>query len=180
MKNSFKLFSLSFLIVFVIMSCSNNNADDDPSPADAGTGSISSKFNGTTWSGAWCTGLNATFGSTKVIAITGQLSEKNNSEGVTISINAFAGVGTYTFDGTSLNSKITVNYSGKSYISTPLPLNSGGGGSGTIKVTEYVAPRGILNPGKVVGEFSGTIKSMNSTTEQISVTNGKFTAVIVL
>jgi hypothetical protein len=178
MKNSFKLFSLSFLIVFVVTSCSNT-AEDEVTPT-TGTGSISSKFNGTTWSGAWCTGLNATFGSTKVIAITGQISEKNSTEGVTISINAFAGVGTYTFDGTSLNSKITVNYSGKSYISTPLPLNSGGGGSGTIKVTEYVAPRGILNPGKVVGEFSGTIKSMNSTTEQISVTNGKFTAVIVL
>jgi hypothetical protein len=178
MKNSFKLFSLSFLIVFVVTSCSNT-AEDEVTPT-TGTGSISSKFNGTTWSGDWCTGLNATFGSTKVIAITGQISEKNSTEGVTISINAFAGVGTYTFDGTSLNSKITVNYSGKSYISTPLPLNSGGGGSGTIKVTEYVAPRGILNPGKVVGEFSGTIKSANSTTEQISVTNGKFTAVIVL
>ena len=53
---------------------------------------------------------------------------------------------------------------------------TGTAGTGTIKITEYVESTGLLNPGKVVGEFSGTLKNIN-TNEMITISNGKFTAV---
>ncbi len=169
-------FSLLSMILLLLVSC-NTDSSNNP-PTNTTTGTISLKINGVVWSGAYASGITANLGGTNVLTVAGQKSESNNSETVSIGILPFAGIGTYTFDGTSVNSKVTVNIGGKGYVSTPL-AGGGGGGIGTIKITEYVAPNGITNPGKAIGTFSGTIKSYNSD-EEITVTEGKFTAVIVL
>ncbi len=177
MKNSFKLLLATSILFIVVTSCGcSNNNEDDATPAGGGTGSISAKFNGTDWSGTWATSLIANLGSTQVLTINGQISEKNTSEGVAIGISSFAGVGTYNYGGATDKVTFAVKFNGKNYsINTLLS----GGGSGTIKITEYVRGGGILNPGKAVGEFNGTIKSIDSN-DVLTITNSKFNSVIVL
>ena len=66
-----------------------------------------------------------------------------------------------------------VTYNGKNYTLSTVAANRG---TGTIKITEYVNSSGLLNPGKVLGEFSGTIKTSDGK-ETLTITNGKFTSI---
>jgi hypothetical protein len=170
------VFYLMVCLSFVCMSACNilNNAPD-PTPAND-TGSISAKFNGTSWSGTWATSLIANLGNIQVLTINGQISEKITTEAVVIGISSFTGIGTYNYGGANDKVTFSAKFQNKGYTINTL---AGGGGTGTIKITEFVKANGILNPGKAVGEFSGTVKSIDSN-DVLTITSGKFNSVIVL
>lgn len=171
-KLSLKLLIL-FSTTFLFTKCGIKKTTD-PSPK-ASTGNASANFNGTVWkaesAGALLSGTN----SSQIMSITITLTEKDVSENITMGILSFSGVKTYTYGGTK-NSILQIKYNGKNYSTNQV---GGNAGTGTIKITEYVNSNGILNPGKVVGEFNGTLKN-TVTSEILTITNGKFTAIKVL
>jgi hypothetical protein len=175
MKKAIKLFTFSILSSLLIFSCGSNNVDSPTTPA-SNTGTISAKFNGTDWNGTWATSLIANLGNIQVLTMNAQISEKNTSELVGIGISSFTSIGTYNFGGVNDKASLDIKYKGKNYSANTL---YGGGGTGTIKITEFVKANGILNPGKAVGEFSGTIKSIDSN-DVLTITSGKFNSIIVL
>ncbi len=147
---------------------------DTPASVNNAVGSISAMYNGTSWTGNWASSIVGNFGGTKILTISGQISEKNTSEAISIGINRYSGPASYEYSADGKGSvTISIKYKGKNYSNNDL-LN--GGGTGTIKITEYVESKDILNPGKVVGEFSGTIKSIDSA-ETLTITKGSFTSI---
>ncbi|MGL4630670.1 MAG: hypothetical protein ACRCVT_05625 [Leadbetterella sp.] len=166
---------ISCLAIILLGACSSESNSSTP-PSQTSTGSASTKLNGANWSASWATSLLANLGGTKVLTININLSEKNTSEGISIGLNDFSGTGTYSYGASGGKALLSIKYKGKYYTTSQLSKNVG---SGTIKITEYVASQGILNPGKAVGEFSGTLKSYDSD-EMLTVSNGKFTSIIVL
>ncbi len=171
------LISLSFFATLIISlsNCSSKEATD-PTP-EISTGSASANINGTAWKAEWAGALTSSgSASGKLLTITVQLSEKDNSEFISIGLTSFTGVGSYNYGGTTRTGLFNVKYKGQNYSATSI---SGTAGTGTIKITEFVESNGILKPGKVVEEFNGTVKNI-STNEMLTITNGKFTAVKVL
>lgn len=162
-----------FLFALSIVGCSIKKATD-PTPA-ASTGSATVNFNGTAWKSDFAGGLLSGTSNSQIMSISMSITEKDVSETITMGILAFSGVKTYNYGGTG-NSILQIKYNGKNYSTNQI---GGNAGTGTIKVTEYVNSNGILNPGKVVGEFSGTLKN-TTTSEILIITNGKFTAIKVL
>jgi Family of unknown function (DUF6252) len=164
----------SFLVATMLLNgCSSKKS----TPVAASTGSASAKFNGTTWTAEYAGALTASFSGKESLTIVSSLTSKDNSENLSIGLQPFTGVGTYSYDDKNKSAiLLRINYKSKTY---SINQSAAGSGSGTIKITEYVDAKGILNPGKVVGEFSGTIKSATST-DMLTITNGKFTAVKVL
>ena len=146
----------------------------DPTPETA-TGSISATISGTSWNGNYCGALASGTASSVIVAVVGKAAEKNvkGEDVISIGLFNFVGVGTYT--PTSKQScNLSVVYNGKTYNVSPSTASAP-----TVKITESTAPASILSPGKVVGEFSATLK-VASGTETITITNGKFTAIRVL
>ena len=139
------------------------------------TGSISATISGGSWSGNYCGSLASGTASSVIVAVVGKAAEKNvkGEDVISIGLFNFVGVGTYT--PTSKQScNLSVVYNGKTYnVSPPTAPTS------IVKIIESTAPASILSPGKVVGEFSATLK-VASGTETITITNGKFTAIRVL
>ena len=171
MKKSIVRSVIYLITVFSLTNCGVKKATD-PTPE---VGSASANFNGTAWKSEYAGALTGGSGSTQLLTVVIQLTEKDNSEFVSIGVSPFTGTGTFNYGGSN---KIVFNlkYKGKNYSAVQI---GGNAGTGTIKITEFVDSKGILNPGKVVGEFSGTIKSTTST-EILTITNGKFTAIKVL
>ena len=162
----------------LLFACSSLLKKDNSPNKSTSFGSISAKLNGANWSGAWCSSLIAAFGNTQVLTINGQVTEKVIDEVIVIGISSFTGMGTYTYGGATDKTSLSIKYKNKNYGLKKLSIG-GGGGSGTIKITEFVKANGILNPGKAVGEFSGTILETTSN-EVLTISNGKFNSVIVL
>lgn len=173
MKKTYIFLSLLFTSGILLSNCSLKKAID-PTPA-VSTGNGSASINGTTWKSESVGALMAATGTTKILTISLSLTEKDNSENISIGISSYTGLGSYTYGGTS-KAIFSMKYKGQNYSSSAASTTAG---SGTIKITEYVESKGLLNPGKVVGEFSGTVKNL-TTNEILTVTNGKFTAVKVL
>jgi hypothetical protein len=165
------IFLSAIFIIFTLMGCFLGKAKNTPVPLTE-TGSASAKINGTTWAATWASSLIADFSGTKILTISINLSEKNTSESLTIGISSFTGPGTYAYGGDKDKTTFYIRYKGKDYKQIKAV---GGGGTGSIKITEYVDTKGLLSPGKVVGEFSGSIKSIDSQ-EVLTITSGKFTA----
>lgn len=147
----------------------------DPTP-EVATGSASASFNGANWKAESVSSLVGGTGNAQILTISMQLTEKDNSEVIGIGISSFTGVGTYNYGGVSNKVTFTLKYKGKVYTLSTIAANRG---TGKIKIIEYVNSNGILNPGKVVGEFSGTLKT-NIGSETLTITNGKFTSIKVL
>jgi Family of unknown function (DUF6252) len=170
------LFISALLVIFIatFSGCSLSKVAD-PTP-EVATGSASASFNGATWKAESASSLLGGTGTTQILTISMQLTEKDNSEAIAIGISSFTGVGTYNYGGTSDKVSFTMKYKGKIYTLSTIAANRG---TGKVKITEYVNPNGILNPGKVVGEFSGTLKT-NDGSETLTITNGKFTSIKVL
>ena len=167
------LIALPFYL-FLLFSLSNCGTDKDKDPTPAtDTGNASASFNGATWKAEYASSLVGGTGNTQILTISMQLTEKDNSEAIGIGISSFTGTGTYNYGGTADKVSFTMKYKGKNYTLSTIAANRG---TGTIKVTEYVNSSGLLNPGKVVGEFSGTIKTSDGT-ETLTITNGKFTSI---
>jgi hypothetical protein len=164
------IFLSAIFIIFSLLGCFLDK-DKIASPAND-TGSASAKINGVAWNAAWASSLIADFSGTKILTISINLSEKNTSESITIGISSFTGPGTYAYGGDKDKTTFYVRYKGKDYKQIKI---AGGGGTGTIKITEYVDSKGLLSPGKVVGEFSGTVKSSDSE-EVLTISGGKFTS----
>jgi Family of unknown function (DUF6252) len=167
------LFITAFLAVFIatFSGCSLSKAAD-PTP-EVATGSASASFNGMAWKAESASSLVGGTGTTQILTISMQLTEKDNSEAIAIGISSFTGVGTYSYGGTADKVSFTMKYKSKIYTLSTIGANRG---AGTVKITEYVNSTGLLNPGKVVGEFSGTIKT-NDGSETLTITNGKFTSI---
>ena len=167
------LFISALLVIFIatFSGCSLSKVAD-PTP-EVATGSASASFNGMAWKSESAGALLAATGSTKLLTVTMQLTEKDNSEFIYFGISTYTGLGSYAYGGTSSKTLFSLKYKGQNYSATSV---TGTAGTGTIKITEYVESTGLLNPGKVVGEFSGTLKNIN-TNEMITISNGKFTAV---
>jgi hypothetical protein len=159
------------LLVFLLTNCSLRKIAD-PTPAVA-TGSVSASFNGAAWKGEYAGALVGGSGNTQILTLVMQLTEKDNTEYISIGVSAFTGVGSFSYGGTTNKATFRVKYKNKDYSINQI---GGNAGTGTIKITEYVNSNGILNPGKVVGEFSGTIKS-TTTSDVLIITSGKFTAI---
>ncbi len=170
------LLSLPFyqLLAFSLSSCSLSKTAD-PTPA-VETGSASANFNGVAWKAESASSLVGGTGNTQILTISFQLTEKDNSEAIAIGISSFTGVGTYNYGGASDKVSFTMKYKSKIYTLSTIAANRG---AGKVKITEYVNSTGLLNPGKVVGEFSGTIKT-NDGSETLTITNGKFTSIKLL
>ncbi len=170
------LFSLPIylLLAFSLSNCSLSKAVD-PTP-EVATGSASASFNGAVWKAESASSLVGTTGNTQILTISMQLTEKDNSEAIAIGISSFTGIGTYNYGGAADKVTFTMKYKSKIYTLSTISANRG---TGIIKITEYVNSNGILNPGKVVGEFSGTLKT-NDGSETLTITNGKFTSIKIL
>ncbi len=177
------LYNLAILSLFVILFGCNKIADP-VSPANQASkdGSISATINGTSWSGSFCSaaaiGMGTTGGVSVAIVGKQDKSSAKDQDQIIISIIGFAGPGTYTNNSNASvvsTADIVLIYKGKTYNydskAKPVP---------TVKITESTNPVSLLVPGKVVGEFSGTLKNIASGTETISITNGKFSAIRVL
>lgn len=95
-------------------------------------------------------------------------------EYISFTLSSVSGTGDYAFGGKNDKGSIKVDFQNTHFSSNP-KLN--GGGSGTIKVTEYIKPPSPGKMGKIVGEISGTVKFGSST---LSVTNGKFISTAVI
>lgn len=173
MKKTLISLPIYLLLAFLLTNCSLSKKAN-PTPA-VSTGSATASFNGAAWKSEFAGALLSGTSSSQIMSITITLTEKDVSETITMGIFSFAGVKTYNYGGTG-NSILQIKYNGKNYSTNQV---GGNAGTGTIKITEYVNSNGILNPGKVVGEFSGTLKS-TTTTDVITITNGKFTAIKVL
>lgn len=171
MKKTLISLPLYLLLVILLSNCGSSKTAD-PTPAVA-TGSASASFNGATWKAESASSLVGGTGTTQILTISIQLTEKDNSEAIAIGISSFTGVGTYNYGGTSDKVSFTMKYKGKNYTLSTIGANRG---TGTVKITEYVNSSGLLNPGKVVGEFSGTIKTSDGS-ETLTITNGKFTSI---
>ncbi len=172
----FDLIFWMILVTIISISCQTN--EDNAAPASSDTGSISAKFNGLDWRGTWATSLIANLGGTQVLTINGQFAENIPEESVSIGISSFTGVGNYNYGGPNDKVTLSVRHEGINYSLKTISFG-GGGGTGTIKITEFVRANGILNPGKAIGEFSGTVVSTTSN-QTLTITNGKFNSVIVL
>ena len=170
------LYSLPFylLLAFLLINCSLKKAID-PTP-EVATGSASASFNGVAWKAESASSLVGGTGNTQILTISMQLTEKDNSEAIAIGISSFTGVGTYNYGSIADKVSFTMKYKGKIYTLSTIAANRG---AGKVKITEYVNANGILNPGKVVGEFSGTLKT-NDGSETLTITNGKFTSIKLL
>lgn len=174
MKKTLISLAFSTFLVISLINCSSKKVAD-PTPA-VSTGSASASINGTAWKSASAGALTSGTATAKLLTISMQLTEKDNSEFIAIGLTSYTGLASYAYGGTSNKTLFNLKYKGQNYSALSV---SGTAGSGTIKITEYVESNGILNPGKVVGEFSGTVKNISSN-EILTITNGKFTAIKVL
>lgn len=139
-----------------------------------GAASLTANFNGTEWS---CNQVGVTVqnynGNTTLLIHAQNPPTGGKIEYVYVTIS-FSGVGTYAFGNKDDKASIKVVVQNKTYNSD---TRMKGGGSGTIKITEYAKPPSPGKFGKVVGEFNGTIKFLGNT---LTIINGKFSSNMVL
>jgi hypothetical protein len=138
--------------------------------------SLTANFNGTAWH---CTQLGATVQSyngytTLMIHAQNPPTAAGKIEYTSFTISSYTGAGTYAYGNKDDKGSLKITYQDVSYSSNP-KLN--GGGSGTIKITEYVKPTSPGKMGKIVGEITGTLKFGNKT---LTIANGKFNSTAVL
>ncbi len=141
-------------------------------------GTATATINGTAWTAANCGALIAGSGTQVSLVITIEKNPKDNTADViSLGVNYLkteTGIKTYTIGSNTPVGLLNAKYMTKSYGTTGFVT----GVSGTIKITENTAPVSLLQPGKVVGEFSGTLKTSDNK-ETLTITNGTFTAVRV-
>ena len=161
-----KILLLLGLTFFLFASCSKEEDDDK---ADSGNnqqspnGEMTCKVDGTNWSATLA--VVATLDESAGIAtVTGS---DGSSKQCQVTINGFAGTGTYDLGGTLTNPNMgrwTASASLTDTYTTTL-----GQGSGSVKVTE-------VTDTSIKGTFSFTAKNSNG--EEVSLTEGEFDAQI--
>lgn len=134
-------------------------------------GSLSANFNGITWA---CGQVGA-----NVVELNGRKNlqfhvQNEKIEYVSILIVPFNGKGTYEFGNKNSPSNLSITFQNKMYSDNP---NYGGSGKGTIVITDYIPKPAPGKPGKIIGEFSGTLKDIKGNTLIIS--KGKFSSNMV-
>ncbi|WP_149242484.1 DUF6252 family protein [Dyadobacter sp. 32] len=166
------LFFAVTLLFFGLNSCSKKSSGDI-TPNDKREGTISVQINGTTWSGT-CGAVDAKIGTSVNVTIVGNKEGKNGAKDdvLTITLIGYTGTGSYPLSANN-GSGISLIYNDVLYSndkkSTDQPI---------IKITESALPTTPLGPGKLAGEFSGTLKSTDGKTVQL--TNGKFQTTDIL
>jgi hypothetical protein len=153
--------NLSIFIVSIALCSMQGNSN---------VGSLSVNYNGNAWNCSQIGASVANFNGNNWLQIHVQ---NEKIEFVLISILRFSGKGTYEFGRKGSPANLTISYQNKRYVDNPKL-----GGSGTIKVIEYIPKAGAGKGGKIVGEFSGTLKDASGNT--ITITNGKFNSTMVL
>jgi|GEM_PF-3050650 len=135
-------------------------------------GSISAKVDGTAWSGAYCYGIAGGSAGKVMMVISGAVNEKTvaGEDKITITLDSFTGKGDYNITGKAFGA-VNMIYKGSEYI-----YDFGNGTEPVIKITESTSPESILKPGKILGEFSGTLTNKKAG-KSITVTSGKFTCI---
>ena len=166
------LFFAVALLFFGLNSCSKKNSDDI-TPNDKREGTVSMQINGTTWSGE-CGAVDAKIGGKTNISIIGYKDGKTaqGDDGIVISITGFTGSGNYSA-ATHEGSGISVVYNGITYSNDKKASSQP-----VVKITEGNLPTTPLGAGKLTGEFSGNLKSLDGKTIQL--TNGKFQTTDIL
>jgi len=167
-----KRFAGAILLFLVLTSCSKKTSDDI-NPNNKREGTMSVQINGTTWSGN-CGAVDAKIGTGVNVTIVGNKEGKTGSKDdvLTISLIGYTGSGNYPL-ATNAGSGITLIYNDVSYTNDKKSTDQP-----TVKITESALPTTPLGPGKLAGEFSGTLKSTDGKTIQL--TSGKFQTTDIL
>jgi hypothetical protein len=176
MKTLSKILLSSIILIFSLSGC-KKTADVTPADTD---GNASATINNTSWVGSYCGAISGGSGTqvTQTIIIEKDPKDKN-SDVISIGISypkTETGIKTYASGTSTPVSLLRITYQSKQYSSSGIGLT---GISTSVKITENTAPNSLLEPGKIVGEFSGTLKTSDNK-ETITITNGKFTGVRVL
>ncbi len=157
-----------FLILTVLIACGGK---EETSSTENFTGTASATIDGAKWSGKWASAVGANIGST-IMTLSLSTTESNRDVSFSIGINDFKGKGTYDYSENDLDLTFTLSYAGEVYTNVPL---QGGSGTGEIIITNSTDGTSIINPGRLEGTFSGTLKNVN-TFEVIEIKEGKFSA----
>ncbi len=176
MKTLTKTLLATTIFIFSLSGC-KKTAEVIPDDTD---GNASATINGTSWSASYCGSLTGGSGTqvSQTIIIEKDPKDKNTDR-ISIGITypkAETGIKTYASGTSTPVTLLNISYQGKLYSTSGLNLT---GISTNVKITENVASKSLLEPGKIVGEFSATLKSSDNK-ETITITNGKFTGVRVL
>ena len=157
------------LVVCVSLGGCKGKINDIISPI-SDNGSVSAKVDGASWSGAYCYGLASGSAGKVTVVISGSESAKTvtGEDKITITLTSYTGKGDYNITGKAFGA-VNLVYKGSEYI-----YDFGTGTEPVITVTESSSPESILKPGKIVGEFSGTLTNKKAG-KSINVTSGKFT-----
>jgi hypothetical protein len=160
------------LLVLVLNACKKNTVD--PNSQDKRGGTISMQINGSLWSGK-CGAVDAKIGTGVNVTMVGQKEGKTAStdDAVTITIVGYTGTGDYSAT-THAGSGIIVIYNGVMYSN-----DKKASVQPKVKITEGTLPTTPLGPGKLAGEFSGTLKNATDG-KTIELTNGKFETTDIL
>jgi hypothetical protein len=169
-------FSQIFLLATLAMAVASCNSKENSviNPAE-NYGTISAKVDGEAWSGAYCYGIAGGSSSKVMMIINGKASDKavSGEDKITITLDSYTGAGEYKTTGKAFG-WVKMTFKGAEYI-----YDLGTGTEPVIKITESTAPESILKPGKITGEFSGTITNKKAG-KSIALTNGKFTCMRAL
>ncbi len=135
-------------------------------------GSLTANFNGISWS---CSQVGA-----NVVELNGRKNlqfhvQNEKVEYVRILIVPFNGKGTYEFGNKNSPANLSVSFQNKIYSDN---TNYGGGGKGSITITDYIPKPAPGKPGKIFGEFSGTLKDAKGNT--LTISKSKFNSTMVL
>jgi hypothetical protein len=163
---------MKYLSIIFLLSCFLLNSSMKQSGYQT---SCTANLNGAAWK---CTqvgvSLQSYTGNTTLMLHAQNPPVGSKIEYISFTLSSFSGTGDYAFGKKDDKGQIKVSYQSSHFSSNP-KLN--GGGSGTIKVTEYIKPPSPGKMGKIVGEISGTVKFGEKT---LTVTNGKFISTAVL
>jgi hypothetical protein len=164
------------LLMLSLIGC-KTTADVTPNDTD---GSATATINGTSWVATSCGALTSGTATQVFISV---VIEKDPKDKATDKIaigfaypKAETGIKTYASGTSTPVTLLTMTYQGKTFTTAGLSLT---GITTSLKITENTAPKSLLEPGKVVGEFSATLKTSDNK-ETITITNGKFTGIRVL
>jgi hypothetical protein len=170
------LFIAIAFLIFGILSCKKIS---DVIPADI-DGSASATINGTSWDATYAGALTSGTATQIFLSIVIEKDPKDkNTDKIAIGITypkAETGIKTYASGTSTPVTLFSITYQGKSYTTAGIGLT---GIVTNLKITENTPSKSLLEPGKIVGEFSATLKTSDNK-ETITITNGKFTGIRAL
>lgn len=151
------------LILLVLISCKKTGNAIDPTDNDQ-EGTMSMEIDGTQWNGN-CGAVDVKNGTGINVSILSD--NKPKDDVISITLVGYTGVNDYAAS-FKTESSLTLIYNGSTYKydkKSTDPL--------VVKITESSLPTTPLGPGKIVGEFSGTLKNIVGG-KSLVITKGKF------